>query len=800
MFDVTQAEESSVATQAIWQAEISRINAMNRLALADAPVAAPIYLPDELTTRGAEVCGSLYRRSHQVASARELTAALATAQPGDLIQLADGVYRGNFVATVSGTAAAPIILCGSRMAVLERGSIEQHYGFHLQADYWVLTGFTVRNALKGIMLDGANHNHLRGLEIYQIGEEGVHFRKFSSDNLIEHSWVHDVGLHQALYGEGIYIGSAVSNWPVYTDGSPDRSDRNQVIGNLLGPNTTAEGIDIKEGTSAGAVMANIFIGVGMTAADSWIDVKGNAYVIDGNRGVYDPARAFKQAVEVHEAAPDWGQNNRITQHPAQPEPSPAKLAPFRAAYGDKAVVSMVLTRRVLPYTLTELRIRFPAAFETITLGVVRLKEHIVAAQDAHLTINSSDVHELQLLSTPEHFVSIVAKNGTLTMTGNEQQHLRIRSWNSATNSPDLLYEDGRAFVLAQGGRMDLKWVDFFNLGFGTGATSGVAWRGLPSEKIRGDVTGSRFEGNYFGAYTFEAEGMQWRQNSFANNIVYGFDPHDFSNNFLVEENLAHGNGKHGIIFSRGCSGNTIRRNTVFNNRGHGIFLDDGKVTNDGDARHASAVPSNNNLVTENEVWSNDVGIVLEGGAGNIVRANTLYNNRFGIRLKDNVINTEIVANTIRANVIFAIYIYNQSTNNRIFGNLIEGAQGGVILKDSPANRVEGNTIVAIVGRGIVLVGDASGSLFTGNTLAGRGSDAIDVMQATKFAAVQTSANHTADWLRTGPPTFAEEALSFVRYRPALLVWLVVLIVPLATMPLRWQSRKAREQKQAEQFV
>lgn len=187
------------------------------------------------------------------------------------------------------------------------------------------------------------------------------------------------------------------------------------------------------------------------------------------------------------------------------------------------------------------------------------------------------------------------------------------------------------------------------------------------------MTDSRFEANYFGAYTFEAEGMRWLRNVFANNVVYGFDPHDFSNNFLVEENHAYGNGKHGIIFSRGCSGNIIQRNWSYDNRGHGIFLDDGKVLADGDPRHAFAVPSDYNRVEANEVWSNDVGIVLEGGNGNIVRANLIRQNRYGIRLKDQVRGTEIVNNQLVGNTTFGLYIYNHSTGNGILANTIEGA-------------------------------------------------------------------------------------------------------------------------------
>ncbi|WP_233595066.1 cellulose binding domain-containing protein [Amycolatopsis sp. WAC 04169] len=53
-----------------------------------------------------------------VGTAAELQAALAAASPGRTIRLAAGTYRGSFVATKPGTAAAPITVTGPSTAVL----------------------------------------------------------------------------------------------------------------------------------------------------------------------------------------------------------------------------------------------------------------------------------------------------------------------------------------------------------------------------------------------------------------------------------------------------------------------------------------------------------------------------------------------------------------------------------------------------------------------------------------------------------------------------------------------------------
>jgi hypothetical protein len=108
------------------------------------------------------------------------------------------------------------------------------------------------------------------------------------------------------FGEGIYVGSAKSNWCTVTACQPDRSDHNQLLNNRIAL-TTAESIDLKEGTAFGVVAGNVFDGRGMveSAADSWVDVKGNDWVVVGNRGQVSPRDGF----QVHVVASGWGERN-----------------------------------------------------------------------------------------------------------------------------------------------------------------------------------------------------------------------------------------------------------------------------------------------------------------------------------------------------------------------------------------------------------------------------------------------------------------------------------------------------------
>lgn len=240
-----------------------------------------------------------------VSTAAELESALEDASAGDVIAMAPGTYIGEFVATASGTRDNPITLCGPADAVLDGDDLEGGYVFHLDgAKYWHLQGFSLTNGQKGVMADSTVGSRIEGLTVHHIGDEAIHLRKNSTDNLIVGNDISDTGLRREKFGEGIYIGSAESNWGSITKGKPDKSDRNIIDGNRI-YGTTSEAIDVKEGTTAGIIRNNTFDGSTIVAADSWVDIKGNKWVIENNTGVDSPLDGF----QTHEIRSGWGTRN-----------------------------------------------------------------------------------------------------------------------------------------------------------------------------------------------------------------------------------------------------------------------------------------------------------------------------------------------------------------------------------------------------------------------------------------------------------------------------------------------------------
>ncbi|MEV0793507.1 cellulase family glycosylhydrolase [Kribbella sp. NPDC050459] len=230
-----------------------------------------------------------------VSTSAQLTAALTNAKPGDTIKLADGTYTGNFKTTVDGTSAAPITLTGSTNAVLKAGG---GYGLHLNgASYWTVRGLTVTGGQKGIMIDSATRVTIDGVTVHGLDMEGVHFRNSSTYGVIKNSRIYDTGNDGRGMGEGVYVGSA--------GGTSDKSDHVQILGNTIGPDVGGEAVDLKEGTTGGLVSGNSFDGRGLTGAnydDSWIDVKGNNYVIENNTG----KNTTNNGYETHTQQSGWG--------------------------------------------------------------------------------------------------------------------------------------------------------------------------------------------------------------------------------------------------------------------------------------------------------------------------------------------------------------------------------------------------------------------------------------------------------------------------------------------------------------
>lgn len=313
--------------------------------------------------------------------------------------------------------------------------------------------------------------------------------------------------------------------------------------------------------------------------------------------------------------------------------------------------------------------------------------------DIRLDVTPATATKLELVSTPTQVTCLCFDESAALF-----KDVTVSSYDPTTKQPDKTFADGRSFVRMKNGRMDLLNSKFSYLGnaleevsdskasganpfLQEGGVYGVSWRiskgRLGSQITTGWVEKSTFERNHFGTYTFGASGMLWRDNRFAYNDVYGLDPHDDSNNALIEGNVFENNGKHGFIVSKRCNYNIIRNNIATGNKLHGFMLHQDSAYN----------------VMENNIsYGNEDNYVVFASNFNTVRNNKSY---------------APLSSHIRVNA--------QSNNTYITGNEMIGGPRGIFLYDRVANTLIADNTIQNIGKNLQTQ-NAKNTLFARNTI------------------------------------------------------------------------------------
>ncbi len=255
-----------------------------------------------------------------VTTTEELHAALADAQPGDEIILREGMYQHDdwigvwavFSAEASGTAEQPIILRSEdpeHPATLSGMSVESKYALQIIGSYWEIRDLNLCNAAKGIFLEQSEHSVISGCEVYNIGDEAIHIIDNSSYNLVENCYIHDTGKLNPKYGEGVYIGSSYK-----AEDYGFECHYNTVRNCRIGPNVTADHVDIKEYTIGNIVEGCTFDGTGIAGengGDSFVEIKGNNCIVRNNTGYRNGNEKILYAFDACQMLEGWGQNNKV---------------------------------------------------------------------------------------------------------------------------------------------------------------------------------------------------------------------------------------------------------------------------------------------------------------------------------------------------------------------------------------------------------------------------------------------------------------------------------------------------------
>ena len=143
-----------------------------------------------------------------VGTADELQEALDAAAPGDVIASArHATTASSWPRRPATPDAADLPLRRARRRARRRRRRRRATGCTSTAPpAGALVGFTVSNAQKGVMVDGGVGHVIQGLHVEHIGDEAIHLRAFSTDNVVRGNDIHDTGLRRDKFGEGVYVG------------------------------------------------------------------------------------------------------------------------------------------------------------------------------------------------------------------------------------------------------------------------------------------------------------------------------------------------------------------------------------------------------------------------------------------------------------------------------------------------------------------------------------------------------------------------------------------------------------------
>ncbi|WP_299188565.1 cellulase family glycosylhydrolase [uncultured Aquimarina sp.] len=240
--------------------------------------------------------------------------AMKNAQPGDEIVVASGTYTatdkfnfGNkatrFGSDKNGTASQPITIRAQNPSnpPILKGTNGDYDGYvmFILGDYWILKDLILEEGSKGLVLDNANNGVIENVVVRELGEEGIHLRDGSSNNLVKNCRVYNVGIKKPGIGEGLYVGSDKGQHEssgeigdIFDNKYNPSCDNNTIEGCIVGPNVTAEGVDVKEGTKNTIIRNCTFSAQGISgenSADAFIDLKGaygfvynNTFNVDGS--------------------------------------------------------------------------------------------------------------------------------------------------------------------------------------------------------------------------------------------------------------------------------------------------------------------------------------------------------------------------------------------------------------------------------------------------------------------------------------------------------------------------------------
>jgi hypothetical protein len=504
--------------------------------------------------------------------------------------------------------------------------------------------------------------------------------------------------------------------------------------------------------------------------------------------------------------------------------------------------TLVLTERSNAYTIADLLKLAPQTFVRRKDGSYVLTENIYLNVGAKLKLSNPGGLTLRMASNRSGFVSIVSFGGELSLQGTSQAPLTITSWDPQANKADTDVRDGRAYIRTIGGQFEMNHTKLSNLGFWSGRTGGLSLTGtdrpntgsledtgqvhgktareradaqgnaqddqntssgdvtaMPSgalttpdarfstaglSYVSGSITHSTITGNAFGIFISSATGIEISDTTVADSLEDGVVLHRFVSSSLVQRTVAKDNGGDGFILSRATQQVRISGSTAEGNGGNGYTLS-GRPLADGPSASGQAVDSYGSNSVANSVAKDNgrYGVEVLGGFDVGVQNNRIEGGDMGIVARLAADKVSITGNRLTGQNRQGISVRDGVTGATVTGNIIDGPQTGVYVRDSAAE-IRGNTVQDATNHGVSLVGGVDGTTVSYNVIAGVGPSALDSSRSHGGASIKE--NQTFAWYDTS--SFWVKVKHYAS--PMTLLWTGILLLILFSAAMGRRRRRA----------
>jgi poly(beta-D-mannuronate) C5 epimerase len=176
---------------------------------------------------------------------------------------------------------------------------------------------------------------------------------------------------------------------------------------------------------------------------------------------------------------------------------------------------------------------------------------------------------------------------------------------------------------------------------------------------KGIYIGNEISDATMGFYTNGAKDSYYLGNYLHDNIIYNFDPHDYSDGLVIARNVVtKAKNAHGIIISRSVDNSIIAQNITLKNHSSGIMID--KL-------------SNNNVIYENFTVANGyMGISIQESKNLLVSNNTVALN---------TLNGIIVRNSLSVSINNNAILHNGKNGIEVMSKNIDTIRGRDFRRD-----------------------------------------------------------------------------------------------------------------------